>query len=328
MRYSYLLILLVLPFMIVGCQPAPNFWQDAKAGQKRILVTFPPLFSITHAVAGEDAYVLCLLTTQGPHGYDGAPTDLIKVNKADILIFNGLTLDNEFVNKMKAGRTNIALRILDVGQTLHAAQPRQILKSDGRWHFMPDGTKHKHGDLDPHLWLGPPQAIEMTKIIADSLAEFDPAHAEAYKGRAAKFIDELKSLERDGKAALKDKANKKIITMHESFAYFAAAFDIKITASIQQQPGADSDAKSLAELIKHCKKPDGPRVIAVEPQYSKAQAELIVQELKEKGISVRIITLDPLETADIAAGQKFNPDPGHYLKTMRKNIDTLAEALR
>jgi hypothetical protein len=76
MRRSYLLIrfafsltflFLLFGIWLMGCSPAPDFWKEAKEGQKRILVSFPPLYCITHAIAGEDAYVLCMLTSQGPH---------------------------------------------------------------------------------------------------------------------------------------------------------------------------------------------------------------------------------------------------------------------
>src|SRR5437867_4108085 len=105
MRRSYLVLLLLvilsLPLLYMsGCTPAPDFWTEAKPGQKKILVSFPPLYCITHAVAGEDAYVLCLLTTEGPHDYDGAPTDALKVGEADLVISNGLGLDDAFIDKM------------------------------------------------------------------------------------------------------------------------------------------------------------------------------------------------------------------------------------
>ncbi len=329
MRRSYLLILLCFPIFIGlnGCTLAPNFWTDAKPGQKKVLVTFPPLYSITHAVGGDDVYVLCMLTTSGPHGYQGAPTDLFMVNKADLLLYNGLSLDEDFVDKMLHNHMNPKLVTLNIGETLRHEQPKLLLKGDGKWHLLPDGQKHKHGDHDPHLWLGPPQAIEMTKLVAAKLADLDPARADGYQRRSAKYIDDLKDLQAHGTAALKGKKNKKIITMHEAFGYFAKAFGVEIVASIQLQPGVDPDAKTLAELIKHCRATDGPRVIAIERQYSGAPAEALADSLKREGIRVEIITLDPLETADVANGQKFNPDPGHYLKTMRENIDTLAKAL-
>jgi ABC-type Zn uptake system ZnuABC Zn-binding protein ZnuA len=250
------------------------------------------------------------------------------VNKADAFFYNGLTLDDDFADKMSRNHRNRSLKVANLGEIMQDIDPKLILDGEGKECVHADGTRHKHGKYDPHIWLGPPQAIEMTKIVRDKLSEIDPANKAGYEARAAKFIEQLKELEAHGQAAFKDKKNKKIVTMHEAFAYFATAFDIQIVASIQMQPGMDSDAVSMQKLIALCREPDGPRVIAKEPQYPAAQAERIRETLQREGIEVRIISLDPLETADVAKGQTFNPDPGHYLKKMRENIDTLAEALR
>jgi zinc transport system substrate-binding protein len=334
MRRSYVIILLcltLLPFTLVSCGKTPNFWVEAQAGQKKILVSFPPLYAITHAVAGDDAYVLCMLTTQGPHDYDGAPTDLFKVNKADLFIYNGLTLDDQFVDKMKLNHTNQALVMLNVGAVLEKKHDQNkddhLLLEGGLEHDHGDGEKHKHGKYDPHVWLGPKQAIEITNIIAAKLAELDPTKKKGYEERAGKFIDELRKLEAYGKGKFKDKKNKKIITMHEAFDYFADAFDVKIVETIQKKPGMDPDSASQAKLIELCRKEDGPRVIAVEPQYSTAQAKALQESLKNRKVDVEIVMLDPLETAEVPRGKMFNPDPGYYLKKMQENIDRLAEAL-
>jgi ABC-type Zn uptake system ZnuABC Zn-binding protein ZnuA len=306
----------------------PNFWADARPEQKKVLVTFPPLYSIAHAVAGDDAYVLCMLTTQGPHGYQGAPTDLFMVNKADLLVYNGLSLDDDFVDKMLRNQANPSLRRLNVGETLEETHADLLLKGDGKEHVLPDGRKHKHGEMDPHIWLGPDQAIEMTHIIAAKLAAIDPDKKSKYAERAKKFADEIKDkVQAYGHARFKDKSNKKIITMHEAFGYFAKAFQIEIVAAIQKNPGLDPDLASKAQLIKLCRDPNGPRVIAVEPQYSHNQAEALKADLARDKVNVEIISLDPLETADRQDG-KFNPDPGYYIKKMRENIDTLAGALK
>jgi ABC-type Zn uptake system ZnuABC Zn-binding protein ZnuA len=82
----------------------------------------------------------------------------------------------------------------------------------------------------------------------------------------------------------------------------------------------------MAALLKLCRA-EKIEVIAVEPQYSQAQAESLQRDLKREGIDIKIITLDPLETAPVAAGTS-NPAPDYYLKMMRTNIDTLAKALR
>jgi ABC-type Zn uptake system ZnuABC Zn-binding protein ZnuA len=314
---------------MTSCSPAPPYWAEAKSNQKKILVSFPPLYAITHAVAGDDAYVLSMLTTQGPHDYDYAATDLFKVNKADLFIYNGLTLDDQFVDKLVKNRKNDSLETLNIGAVLEKDHPKLLKKED---HPEDKGAKdqphdHKHGEYDPHIWLGPKVAIQMTKIIAAKLGQIDSGKKKGYEERADKFIKELVNLEEEGEAAFKDKKNKKLITMHEAFDYFADAFGLDIVETIQKRPGMDPDPASVAKLVKLCREKDGPRVIAVEPQYSKAQAEALKRTLEKDNIHVEIITLDPLETAEVSSPKTFNPDPGYYLKKMRENIDSLAKAL-
>ena len=109
--------------------------------------------------------------------------------------------------------------------------------------------------------------------------------------------------------------------MHQAFDYFAEEFGL-IPESIQMAPGADPDGARMAALLDLCRT-EKIGVIAVEPQYSHAQAESLQRDLKTKGIDIKIVTLDPLETAPVAEG-KNNPDPDYYLNKMRENIDTLA----
>ena len=237
MRRSYLLAVACVS-LLPGCSPAPNYWIEATPNQKKILVSFPPLYSFTHAVAGKDAYVLCLLTAQGPHGRDIAPTDIFKVNKADLFIYNGLTLDDLFADKMMLQRKNKSLVRLDVGMTLLDQHPKLILKGDEEWHVLADGSKHKHGEHDPHIWLGPDRAIAMTRIIAEKLADIDPSNKAGYHTRADEYVKKLADLHEEGKQKFKGK-NIKMVTMHEAFGYFADAFGITVVASIQKLPGLD-----------------------------------------------------------------------------------------
>jgi zinc transport system substrate-binding protein len=324
---------MALAFGFTSCNKMPDVWFEAKPGQPKILVSFPPLYAITKAIAGDDAYVLCMLTTQGPHDYDGGPTDLPKVNKADLFIYNGLSLDDSFADRMLRNHKNRKLVVLSVGEVINEKQHNLMLHTKHEAHE--EGKKdddhhgHKHGDHDPHIWLGPTQAIAMTNIIAAKLAEIDKAHAKGYEARAKAFIDELMKIKAAGDEAFKNKEETNIVTMHEAFGYFGQRKNfpiIKIVGTIQTAPGMDPDAASMKRLVTTCREKN-VKVIAVEPQYSTRQADQLLKSLEREGVkNVKIITLDPLETADVAPGQ-VNPDPGYYLKKMRENIDTLAKAL-
>lgn len=327
-RLSYLLFsiaVVLMPVLASGCASAPDYWKEARPGQKRVLASTPPLFALTHAVAGDRAYVLSMLTTEGPHQYHGGPTDLVKVNGADLFIYNGLTLDDAFVTKMTRSHRNSKLRMLNVGAVLDRSDKdlpddRKLIRGKPVKH-----GDHFHGAEDPHYWLGPSVAMAVTEIIAEKLIEVDPEGAEGYKLRSREMVKKLTELKEYGQKALKDKTSKKIITMHDAFKYFARDFAIEIVGNVQDLPGDDIDAVKMKELVELCKS-KGIRVIAVEPQYSRATPEALQRSLRRDGIEIQIIELDPLETTPAETG-KQNPDPGHYFQKMRENIDALARAL-
>ena len=144
----------------------------------------------------------------------------------------------------------------------------------------------------------------MTKIIRDKYIEIDPAKKKGYEERAGKFIEQLNELQAHGKSVLKDKKNKKVITQHEAFAYFGKAFGVDIVPARSRCAARHGfrTQVSMGKLIDLCKEKDGPRVIAIEPQYPPTQAEALRAALERHNIHVKIVTLDPLETADIAKG--------------------------
>jgi zinc transport system substrate-binding protein len=335
-------MLVLLGVGFAGCTRAPDPWKEAKAGQKRILVTFTPLYCLTHAIAGDDAYVLCFLTTQGPHDYNFSPADAVKAKGADLLIYNGLELDDRFVQRINNRQQGVptlnvgaalpeTLLLKDEDEDDHPKQDEKPAKQDKAGHKHDHdkgddhGHAHAHGDHDPHIWLGPPQAMAMVDAIAAKLAEIDSKNADGYKGRAAKVKGQLEELLDEGKAKFKGKKNREVLTMHESFIYFAKAYGLEVAGSIQAQPNQSPDAARLAKLEKLCREKN-VRVITFEPQYDNKQPALLQTSLKERGLDVRLAEFDPLETAPVAA-DNVNPSPTYYFEKMRANIDQLAKAL-
>jgi zinc transport system substrate-binding protein len=329
------IVFVTLGLGFAGCTRAPDPWKAARTGQKHVLVTFPALFCLTHAVAGDDAYVLCFLSDKDPHNYSFTPADGVKAKDTDLLISNGLGLDDTFVEQL-------ALRIkatLNVGEALQkkglvhemADDDDDDKKSDKHDdkkhdHAKHDDKGHHHeGGFDPHVWLGPPQAMAMADVIAAKLEEVDPPHAEGYKKRAAQLKEELKKLQEDGKARFKEKKNRTVVTMHDSMGYFAKAFGIEIADSIQLQPGQTASEKRLADLVTLCKEKH-VNVITYESAYNKAQPELLQRELKSRGQEVHLAEFDPLERSPLAK-DSVNPDAGFYMTKMRTNIDNLVKAL-
>jgi ABC-type Zn uptake system ZnuABC Zn-binding protein ZnuA len=314
---------LVLSLVVaVGCSKAPDPWKDAKEGQLKVVASFAPIYCFTANVAEPDALVQCLLTGEGPHDYQATPRDAYCVAKADAFVINGEGMDDDQAKKLIGfARASKTCKLFDLSKGLDHDRLIHNDHEEGEDH---KNCKHcKHGEHDPHFWLGPSFAKDLVKRLAKDLGELDPARATQYESRARDYMKQLDELLAYGENKLKDKKNRKVITVHEALGYFAQDFKIELAGSIHLFPGEDPDGVTLAKLIKKCKEQD-VRVILIEPQYSRRQADQIQNELKKKGHDVRIVEFDTFETVRADDGR---PDKELYIKVMRKNIDTLAEAL-
>jgi ABC-type Zn uptake system ZnuABC Zn-binding protein ZnuA len=337
------LVGLAVLFSFPGCGRVEDDWKDVEGGRPHVLASFPPLYCFARNVAGYDrdrhgvdAAVLCLMTTEGPHRYDPNQRAVVNVRGADILLVNGLGLDEQIAEKLKSSSDNNKLEVVEVAED--AIPKQRLIERDEHEHEMDKGDKHEHekekggkhhddghehhGKFDPHVWLGLPEAILMVKKIEEVLAKADPAHKASYEKRARAYADELKELHADGKKALAGKKNRKLIATHDSLRYFARAFDLEVVENIQPQAGVEPNAADLARLVEDCVR-EKVQVITVEPQFSSRAAETLKRELKSRGRDVTLVEVDTLETADRGA-----LDAGYYARKMRANIDNLAKHLK
>jgi ABC-type Zn uptake system ZnuABC Zn-binding protein ZnuA len=301
-----------------------KMWQPGPG--KRVVVSFPPLYSFTKNVAGDDAQVLCLLTTHGPHDYPYDPKDLIPLRKADLFLVNGLGLDEEFSEKLKNNCGNSKLKMVELAEEgIKEVDESKLRKAEeGEKPGHEDGHHH-HGEFDPHVWLGVPEAILLVKQIAKELGEIDEPHAAAYEQRAADYVKKLEQLHADGKKALAGpKEERHLVSTHDALGYFARCFDLEIVGYIQPRAGAGIDSRDLARLVELCKEKK-VRVICTEPQFPVTDAETLRSAL-HKGlpgeVEPKLVEVDPLET--VSPGDTL--DAGWYERKMRDNIDRLGRA--
>jgi len=312
-----------MTLLLASCGAPYSAWNDVPGGNKRVLVSFPPLYCFTKSVAGPDAKVLSLLTTVGPHEYDPTAADALTLRKADLVLANGLELDVAKLAKLVNSSGNRNVKLVEVAQ----AVPKSDLLPIGDEEDEPsEGPGHHHaGQFDPHVWLGLPEAVTMVNLIRDELIQIDPEHKPGYTQRAAAYVKELEDLREYGRKVLGARRNPRLIATHDSLRYFARSFNLEIVGNIQVRPGVPSDARQLAELAARAKK-DDIRVVAVEPQYTQArtEAQALIREMGEQGKEVQIVEVDPFETMPSAS----DLNAGGYIQKMKANIDTLAKALR
>jgi ABC-type Zn uptake system ZnuABC Zn-binding protein ZnuA len=304
-----------------GCKPASSgaTWPE---GKPRVVATFAPIYCFAASVAGPDATVHTLMTDKGPHDAELTQADAEKVRGAQLILMNGLGLDDKNVERIKGSIGGDAKAV-----ALADAIPKDRLhhhdEDEGHDKDKKDAHDHDHGEYDPHVWLGLPEAVLMVGKVRDELTALDPAHADGYRQRAADTVARLNKLHADGKAMLKDKKERKLVSFHESLGYFAPALDLKIAGVIEPQANVEPGSPWLTQLLKTCQD-EHVRLIATEPQYStKTGAQVLLTELKRKVPDAAFVEIDPIETAP---PDELKPD--YYERKMRENIENLAKALR
>lgn len=310
----------LLAAVLVGCGSKPTSDSDWPTDSKpKVVVSFAPLYCFAVAVAGDDAHVKNVMTTTGPHDFEPTTDHVRLVTKADVLFAVGMGLDDGTAKKLKDGSGNAGLAVVHLGDAVPKEQ-----RCEGHCEHTNHGPDHQHGD-DPHVWLSPDLATRMVNKIRDTLKEKDPAHAAGYDARAAAYVGKLAALKTYGLEKLKGKKDNRLISFHDSLAYFEKCYGLEIRGVVTQRAGQEPDEKQMKKLIRICADETKPtRVIAVEPQYSASRAgESLKKELAAKGVKspvlVEIDTLETVKPADLT--------PDWYEARMRANLDALAGAL-
>src|SRR5579885_1248163 len=183
-----LVVAALAPFVLTGCGSKDDVWPD-RPGPK-VVVSFAPLYCFAANVAGDDAVVKNMMGATGPHDFQPTDTDARLVRRADLFFINGLELDTAKAEAVKKGSGNTKLRVVALGDKI----PESCLRKGVCYHMLKPGeAPHDHG-WDPHVWLGPDQAVIMVEAVRDELKQFDPPHADGYDRRAAEYVARLRKL--------------------------------------------------------------------------------------------------------------------------------------
>lgn len=294
-------------------------WPADRPGPK-VVVSFAPYYCFAANVAGDDAVVISMMTTSGPHHFQPTDREAKLLQRADLFLVNGLGLDEEQAETLKRGTSNQKLKIVELGERI----PADKLLEGSCNHDHAEGHDHEHGK-DPHIWLSPEYAVMLVESIRDELKAADAPHAANYDRRAAEYIARLKKLQADGEALLKDKKDRRMVSFHESLAYFAKTFNLDVVGVIETTPGAEPNSQNMKKLVALCDSDHPIRLLTVEPQYSTSNAgEEVLKLLKQKKVPDPVmVEFDTLETV---VPDQLKPD--WYETRMRANLAALAEKMK
>lgn len=260
--------------------------------------------NVTRDVPGVSVTLLLPATLGCPHDYVVTPTDVRRLEKADILVVSGNGLDDFAADQYRS--------LHPAGKLVVASEP------DGdEGHHGDHANEHGHtgNEADAHQFASPRRAAEMVKRIGAGLAEADPRNAERYTRNAQTYARRLVALHEELRNAVSALPNTRIITQHSVFDLLAQDIGLDIVGVIQAHAGHDPSAQDVMALVAKAKSARAAAVMT-EPQYPPKLGRTIAREA-----GIRTGVLDPV------AGGPEDAQLDYYEETMRANLRTLQNVL-
>lgn len=286
-----------------GREPGPS---TAEPAPIRVVATTTVLADLVANVAGSRAMVSSLVPAGGVvETFDPSPSDVAAVAQADLIVMNGLGLDEWAVDLIEDSGTTA--RVVELAEDLEGVD------------YL-EGGEHEdgHGDgVNPHLWLNVAYARLYAARIVETLVEADPAGAAAFRSGAQGYDARLAELDRsvrDRLAAIPAE-NRRIVSFHEAFPYFAAAYDLEVVGVVVEVPGQDPSAGEIAGLVDAIRA-SGARAVFGEAQFDPRLARAIAEEADVK-----------VETG-LYNDSLGDPPADSYLGMMELNAERIEAALR
>ncbi|HVV84483.1 MAG TPA: zinc ABC transporter substrate-binding protein [Kofleriaceae bacterium] len=277
--------------------PTPTPTPPAPGKPLRVGVTMHPYYSWTaNIIAGlPDVTLVAVLPGEVDAGdYQPAPDDIAKIRDLDAIVVNGLGHD-AFIGDMIKASGNDHLTVIDA----NAETPT---------------VPFTHGtEANSHTFISFTNAIQETGYIARKLGELRPALADRFETNAQTYIGRLRAIRAAAADKLANAKIKKVVTVHDGYAYLLAEFGIELAGVVQPAHGLTPSAAELTDMIE-LMKAKGVTVVLTEETFPQRLLDTLQAATHAK---VYIIS-------HVAVGT-YAPD--EYERVMQRNADVLVKAL-
>ena len=235
-----------------------------------IVTTLFPLYDMAKFIGADKAEVTLILPPGiEPHSFEPKPSDIVKINDADIFIFTGKFMEPWAEDIIKSSK-NKKLIVVDAS------------KGTGLIPAVLHDSDEPTGALDPHIWLDFDNAKNMVNNIARALEARDSVDMDFYKQKFQQYCDTLSTLDSTYKAALSNCQTKEIVYGgHYAFGYLAHRYGLKYLAAQGVSPDAEPTANDMARLIDQIRQ-DKINYVFYEELTSPKIAQTIADETNAK----------------------------------------------
>jgi zinc/manganese transport system substrate-binding protein len=288
--------LCLIGLMLVAAS-LPARAQERLQERLNVVASFSIIGDFVRNVGGDRVSVTTLVGPNGDvHVYTPAPADAKKIADAKLLVVNGLGLEGWLPRLVQSSGSKAVIVTATDG-----ISPRRLDQA-----------------ADPHAWQSVVDAGIYVANIRDALAAADPADAAAFRANAAAYLAKLDALDREVRSSVAQipPARRKVISTHDAFGYFAAAYGIEFIAPVGVSTESEASARDIARII------------------TQIRTEKIPAVFLENISDVRLIRRISAETGARVGGTLFSDslseekgDAPTYIELVRHNIKALTSAL-
>jgi ABC-type Zn uptake system ZnuABC Zn-binding protein ZnuA len=276
-----------------------------------VVTTSTDLKALVEVVSGDRVQVESLASPlQDPHTLDLKPGQIARLRAADLLVRIGLDHEPWLA---RAVRTAADPRLVAGGpHDLDASAHVDLLQAETP-RLRESGAAHVHGFGNTHYWLDPENARPITGDIEAALVRLQPGDRPVFEANRRRFLARLDERLADWQRRMAPYKGTRVVTVHDSWPYFARRFGLVVVATVETAPGLPPTPATLATLPQQMRDA-GVKVLIAEP-YSN---ESVVSQIATRS-GVRRVTLVPSVGADSGAID--------YLALFEVNVARLTAAL-
>ena len=246
--------LLTVALVATGCSKSGG---DPGASGKIIIATsVAPITDIVKNVAGNAADVVGMIPEGvDSHTFEPTPDTAKTLSNADVIFLNGLDLEDPTLHLAQANKKD--------GAVIYLLGPNTIRPHQYLFDFSFPASQ---GHPNPHLWMDVANAITYAALVRDELSKVDPGNASTYQANAAAYLTVLNTLNDAVQTAVDTipPANRVLLTYHDSFAYFADHYGMRVIGAIQPSDFSEPSAQEVAALIDQIKSEHVPAIFGSE----------------------------------------------------------------
>jgi ABC-type Zn uptake system ZnuABC Zn-binding protein ZnuA len=228
------------------------------SGDGRIVLTtsVAPLADIARNVVGDRAEVVQLIPDgTDSHTYEPSPQNARDLERSDVVVLNGLHLEDPTLDLARANAKAGSRIVLMGDRTIAPTQYRYDVS------FPRSG-----GDPNPHLWMNPVYARRYAAIVRDVMAARDPVGAARYRAGYAAFAARIGRLDAAIRTAVATipADRRKLVTYHDSFAYFAPRYGMRVVGAVQPADFSEPTPGEVRRIIEQVRREGVPAIFGSE----------------------------------------------------------------